>query len=39
LIVIPAIYALVKEFFILREHRRAALARPAAAGAAGAAQG
>jgi Cu(I)/Ag(I) efflux system membrane protein CusA/SilA len=34
LIVIPAIYALVKEFFIRREARRAALARPGAASAA-----
>jgi len=36
LIVIPAIYALVKEFFILREHRRAVLARPTPGAAAGA---
>jgi Cu(I)/Ag(I) efflux system membrane protein CusA/SilA len=33
LIVIPAIYAVVKEFAIRREHRRAALVRPGTAGA------
>ena len=35
LIVIPAIYAAVKEFSIRRENRRATISRSAAAGAAG----
>ena len=38
-IVIPAIYAAVKEFFIRREHRRAAPARTVAADAARAGPG